>query len=157
MQHQLIVKRVNGVHEWAALSAPISSFSLLLVQTHAARWQAAVPEQLTGAHMYLDIAKSGYCFHGYSGGMQWPISWYICGLIWLIYTTDSSLIRSTTNTSCLVKCHSRTIALRVGRACQWTDLSLCGKDNIPKWLFSEPDKCWACMVLNSYGLFTNFW
>ena len=27
------------------------------------------PEQLTGAHLYLDIAKSGYPFHGYFGGM----------------------------------------------------------------------------------------
>ena len=35
----------------------ISSLSLLLVQTHAARWKAATPEQLTGvAHLYLDIA-----------------------------------------------------------------------------------------------------
>ena len=38
------------------LSAPISSLSLLLVQTQ-------------GAHLYLDIAKSGYLFHGYSSGM----------------------------------------------------------------------------------------
>ena len=28
----------------------------------------AAPEQLTGAHLYLDIAKSGYLFHGFSGG-----------------------------------------------------------------------------------------
>ena len=40
-----------------ALSAPISSLSLLLVQTQAARWKAATPDQLTGAHLYLDIAK----------------------------------------------------------------------------------------------------
>ena len=46
-----------------ALSAPICSLSLLLVQTQAARWKAATPEQLTGAHLYLDIAKSGYLFH----------------------------------------------------------------------------------------------
>ena len=39
-----------------ALSAPISSLSLLLVQTQAARWKAATPDQLTGAHLYLDIA-----------------------------------------------------------------------------------------------------
>ena len=31
------------------------------------------PEQLTGAHLYLDIAKSGYLFHGYCGGMK---CWY---------------------------------------------------------------------------------
>ena len=37
-------------------TGPISSLSLLLVQTQAARWKAAIPEQLTGAHLYLDIA-----------------------------------------------------------------------------------------------------
>ena len=36
------------------LSAPISPLSLLLVQTQAARWKAATPEQLTGAHLYID-------------------------------------------------------------------------------------------------------
>ena len=51
------------------VSAPISSLSLLLVQTQAARWKAAASGQLTGAHLYLDIAKSGYLLHGYSSGM----------------------------------------------------------------------------------------
>ena len=51
------------------LSAPISSLLPLLVQTQAARWKAANPEQLTGAHLYLDITESGYLFHGCSGGM----------------------------------------------------------------------------------------
>ena len=32
----------------------ISSLSLLHVKTQAARWQAAIPEQLTGAHLYID-------------------------------------------------------------------------------------------------------
>ena len=41
----------------------ISSLSLLLVQSQAARWKAATPEQLTGAQLYLNIAKSGYLFH----------------------------------------------------------------------------------------------
>ena len=36
---------------------------MLLVQTQAARWKPATPEQLNGAHLYLDIAKSGYLFH----------------------------------------------------------------------------------------------
>ena len=27
------------------------------------RWKPATLEQLTGAHLYLDIAKSGYLFH----------------------------------------------------------------------------------------------
>ena len=40
-----------------ALSVPISSLSLLLVQTQAVRWKAATPDQLTGAHLYLDIAN----------------------------------------------------------------------------------------------------
>ena len=48
------------------LSAAISSLSVLLVQAQAARWKAAAPEQLTGAHLYLDIAKSGYLFYGFS-------------------------------------------------------------------------------------------
>ena len=43
---------------------------MLLVQTQAARSKAATTEQLTGAHLYLDIAKSGYHFHGFSGGMS---------------------------------------------------------------------------------------
>ena len=51
-----------------ALSAPISSLLLLLVPTQVARWKVAAPEQLAGAHLYLDIAKSGYLFHGYFGG-----------------------------------------------------------------------------------------
>ena len=68
MQQQPIVKRVNGVHEWA--HRPCQLLSLLLVQTRAARWKAAGPEQLTGAHLYLDIAKSGYLLRGYSGGLQ---------------------------------------------------------------------------------------
>ena len=52
-----------------ALSATIGSLSLLLVQTQVARWKEANPEQLTDAHLYLDIAKSDYLFHGYSSGM----------------------------------------------------------------------------------------
>ena len=45
----------------------ISSYHCCLY-TQAARWKAGAPEQLTCAHLYLDIAKSGYLFHGYSGG-----------------------------------------------------------------------------------------
>ena len=52
-----------------ALSAPISYLSLLLVQTQVARWKAAAPDQLNGSHFYINIAKSGYFFHGYSSGM----------------------------------------------------------------------------------------
>ena len=46
-----------------ALSAPISSLSLLLVQTQVARWKAATLEQLTGTHLCIDISKSGYLCH----------------------------------------------------------------------------------------------
>ena len=53
-----------------ALSAPISSLSLLLVQTQVARWKAATPDQLTGAHLYLDIAKSGYLCHAVGNVMK---------------------------------------------------------------------------------------
>ena len=38
------------------LISPYQLLSLLLVQTQAARWKAATPDQLTGAHLYLDIA-----------------------------------------------------------------------------------------------------
>ena len=51
-------------------TGPISSLSLLLVQTKVTRWKAAAPEQLTGTHLYLVIAKSGYLFHGHSNGMH---------------------------------------------------------------------------------------
>ena len=64
-----------------ALSTPtcISSLSLLLVQTQAARWKAVAPEQLTGTHLYLDIPKSGYLFHGYSGGKVTSVQfWQWC-------------------------------------------------------------------------------
>ena len=59
----------------------ISSLSLLHVQTQAARWKAATPEQLTGAHLYLDIAKSGYLCYGFSNGMPILHSQY-CGCSW---------------------------------------------------------------------------
>ena len=45
----------------------ISSLSLLLVQTQVARWKAAGPEQLTGAHLYL--AKSDWL-------LSWLFRWY---------------------------------------------------------------------------------
>ena len=63
-----------------ALSAPISFLSLLLVQTPVAIWKGAATEQLTGAHLYLDIAKSGYLFHGYSSGMM---AWLAITSWWL--------------------------------------------------------------------------
>ena len=50
-----------------AFSAPISSLSVLLVHTQAARWKAATPEQLTGAKLYLD--KSDFLFHAFANVM----------------------------------------------------------------------------------------
>ena len=69
-----------------ALSAPISSLSLLRVQTQAARWKATTPQQLTSAHLYLDIAKSGYLFHDVGNAMHWitcPIGILPCGGRWI--------------------------------------------------------------------------
>ena len=67
MQHQPNVKRVN--ERMSEHTGLIGSLSLLLIQTQTARWQAAAPKLLTGAHLYLDIAKSGCNFHNYSYGM----------------------------------------------------------------------------------------
>ena len=36
----------------------------------AARWKAGAEEKLTSAHLYLDIARSGYLFHGSSCDMM---------------------------------------------------------------------------------------
>ena len=50
----------------------ISSYQLLITvacTNTGGKMMAATPEQLTGAHWYLDIVKSGYLFHGYSLGM----------------------------------------------------------------------------------------
>ena len=44
----------------------ISSYQLLIIAActnTGGRWKAATPEQLTGARLYIDIAKSGYLFH----------------------------------------------------------------------------------------------
>ena len=59
-------------------SAPICSLALLLVQTQVAIWKADAPKQVTDAHLYLDIAKSGYPLQGYSGGMgrDFIVFWY---------------------------------------------------------------------------------
>ena len=69
MQHQPIVKRVNRTHEWA--HGAYQLLSLLLVQTQVARWKAATPEQLTSAHLYIDIVKSGYLFHVVGNVIVW--------------------------------------------------------------------------------------
>ena len=61
---------MERMSERTGLIVPMRSLSLLLVQTQAARWKAAVPEQLTRGHLYL--AKSGYLFHGYPG---WKINY----------------------------------------------------------------------------------
>ena len=71
-----IVKRVNGtMSEHTGL---ISSLSLLLVQTQAAKWKVATPEQLTSAKLYLDIAKSGYLFHAVGNVMLMNLIQNMC-------------------------------------------------------------------------------
>ena len=55
------------------LSAPNSSVSLQFVQTQVAKWKETTPEQLTGAQLYLDIAKSGYLFHAVGNVMEWKL------------------------------------------------------------------------------------
>ena len=61
---------MERMSEHTGLSAPFGSLSLLLVQTQAVRWKAATPEQLTRAHLYLDIAKSGYLCHAVGSVMR---------------------------------------------------------------------------------------
>ena len=61
---------MERTNKHTGLSAPISALWLLLVQTQAARWKAFATEHLTGVHLYLDLAKSGYFFHGFSGDMD---------------------------------------------------------------------------------------
>ena len=42
--------------EHTGLISPYQLLIIAAVQTQAARWKAATPDQLTGAHLYLDIA-----------------------------------------------------------------------------------------------------
>ena len=66
MQHQPIVKRVNGTHEWAH-----GSYQLLSAPYHCClykhRWQDA--RQPPQSSWLIPRPKSGLLFHGYSGGM----------------------------------------------------------------------------------------
>ena len=50
----------------------ISSLSLLHVQTQAARWKAATPEQLTGAHLYIDHSLVRLPLHALGNVMLLP-------------------------------------------------------------------------------------
>ena len=65
MQHQTIVKTVNETHEWAhrPYQLPWAPSHGCLYKHRRQDTKAATPEKLTGAHLYLDIAKSGYLFH----------------------------------------------------------------------------------------------
>ena len=65
---------------------------MLPVQTQAATWKAATPQQLTGAHLYLDIAKSGYLFQGFSGGMCIIMSHMLYVIISKIYILTKIVI-----------------------------------------------------------------
>ena len=72
MQHPLVVKRVNGTHESAhrpyqLLSAP---YHCCLYKYRRQDERQPPPEQLTGAHLYLDIARSGYFFHAVGNVMN---------------------------------------------------------------------------------------
>ena len=71
MQHQPIVKKLMG--RMSDHTGLISSYQLLITAActnTGGKMKGSHPEQLTGAHLYLDTAKSGYLFHGYSGGMH---------------------------------------------------------------------------------------
>ena len=63
MQHQPIVKR--GMERMREHTGLISSYQLLITATctKTGGKMKGTPEQLTGAHFYLDIPKSGYLFH----------------------------------------------------------------------------------------------
>ena len=78
----------------------ISSLSLLLQQTQAARWKAAAPEQLTGAHLYLDIAKSGYLVHGVSRGMKSQSRHGAMKQTWQKYGKSTNLDQNQTSSEC---------------------------------------------------------
>ena len=67
MRHQPIVKRVNGAHTWA--HGPYQLLITAACTKTGPNMKGSRPEQLTGAHLYLDIAKSGYLLHCFSGGM----------------------------------------------------------------------------------------
>ena len=72
MQHQPTAKRVNGAHEWAH-----RPYQLLSAPYHCCKHRWQDERQLAGAHLYFDIAKSGYLFHGFSGGMWWLIDFSV--------------------------------------------------------------------------------
>ena len=52
------------------------------------------PEQLTCAHLYLDIAKSGYLFRGFSGGVKQD--WHI----WCHGTSQSKIMQVSSGKIC---------------------------------------------------------
>ena len=114
---------MEGMSEHTGL---ISSLSLLLVQTQAARWKAATPEQLTGAHLYLDIAKSGYLFHWYSGGMVWYQSVHGAVHLW----------------SCCVLPHKEEVDI-VMHLCTW----LAVKPTQFTVSINFLQNCWPCQIV----------
>ena len=69
---------ISSLWLWDMGMTEFFNFQMPLVQTQVARWKAAATEQLTGAHLYLDIAKSGYLFHGFSSGMGLKYLTYRC-------------------------------------------------------------------------------
>ena len=69
----------------------INSYQLLITAACTntdGKMKTTTLEQLTGAHLYLNIANSGYPFHGYSGGMA---SLGLSELTLMLHNGDNSL------------------------------------------------------------------
>ena len=67
MQHQPIVKRVNGAHKWA--HRPYQLLITAACTNTGHKMKGSRPRAADQCPLYLDIAKSGYLFHGYSSAM----------------------------------------------------------------------------------------
>ena len=54
------------------------SYQLLIIAActnTGGKMKGATPEQLTSAHLYLDIVKSGYLFHAVGNVMSKQLDW----------------------------------------------------------------------------------
>ena len=75
MQYQPIVEIVNGAHEWVHRPCQLQSASYhCCLYKHRRQDERQPPHSSWPVPIcYLDIAKSGYHFHGHSGDMfLWP-------------------------------------------------------------------------------------
>ena len=80
----------------------IISYQLLIAvacTTQAARWKAARPEQLTCAHLYLDIAKSGYFFHAVGRVMDMPCGFCLTLFLWVCLSIQADRLSSLSSSS----------------------------------------------------------